>query len=38
VSSIATRILEMRPEGVVDFSGNYEDYLSSQGIGLKKAG
>jgi ATPase subunit of ABC transporter with duplicated ATPase domains len=38
VSSIATRILEMRPDGVVDFSGNYEDYLSSQGIGLKKAG
>jgi len=38
VSSIATRILEMKPDGVVDFSGNYEDYLSSQGIGLKKAG
>jgi ATPase subunit of ABC transporter with duplicated ATPase domains len=38
VSSIATRILEMKPDGVVDFSGNYEDYLSSQRDGLKKAG
>ena len=33
VSSIATRILEIKPDGIVDFSGNYEDYLTSQGVG-----
>ncbi len=32
VSSLATRILEMTPEGIVDFSGSYDDYLRSQGI------
>jgi ATPase subunit of ABC transporter with duplicated ATPase domains len=32
VSSLATRIVEMKSEGVVDFKGNYEDYLRSQGI------
>ncbi|VDZ65260.1 Uncharacterized ABC transporter ATP-binding protein YheS [Serratia odorifera] len=32
VSSLATRILEMTPNKVIDFSGNYEDYLRSQGI------
>ena len=32
VSSLATRILEMKPEGINDFKGNYEDYLRSQGI------
>ncbi len=32
VSSLATRILEMKPEGIVDFKGNYEEYLLSQGI------
>jgi ATPase subunit of ABC transporter with duplicated ATPase domains len=32
VSSLATRILEMRPEGIIDFKGNYEDYLQSQGV------
>ncbi len=30
VSSLATRIIELTPQGVVDFSGNYEDYLRSQ--------
>jgi len=30
VSSLATRIIELTPNGVVDFNGNYEDYLSSQ--------
>ncbi len=30
VSSLATRILEIRAEGIVDFHGNYEDYLASQ--------
>lgn len=32
VSSIATRILEIKPDGITDFSGNYEDYLASQGM------
>ena len=32
VSSLATRILEVKETGIVDFLGNYEDYLSSQGI------
>lgn len=32
VSSLATRILEITPERVIDFSGNYEDYLHSKGI------
>ena len=32
VSSIATRILEIRADGITDFTGNYEDYLISQGI------
>jgi ATPase subunit of ABC transporter with duplicated ATPase domains len=30
VSSLATRIIELTPAGIVDFSGNYEDYLNSQ--------
>jgi len=38
VSSLATRIIEMKPDGLVDYSGSYEDYLRSQDIGLKKAG
>lgn len=32
VSSLATRIIDMAPTGLVDFHGNYEDYLRSQGI------
>ncbi len=32
VSSLATRIIDMQPSGIVDFHGNYEDYLRSQGI------
>jgi ATPase subunit of ABC transporter with duplicated ATPase domains len=32
VSSLATRILEIRENEIVDFQGNYEDYLKSQGI------
>ncbi|MBE5250839.1 ABC-F family ATPase [Mixta mediterraneensis] len=32
VSSLATRVLEMKEDRVVDFTGNYEDYLRSQGI------
>jgi ATPase subunit of ABC transporter with duplicated ATPase domains len=32
VSSIATRILEIKPDGIIDYRGNYEDYLESQDI------
>jgi len=30
VSSLATRILDVRADGIIDYSGNYEDYLASQ--------
>ncbi|MEM7612006.1 MAG: ABC-F family ATPase [Pseudomonadota bacterium] len=30
VSSLATRIVEMTPSGIIDYSGNYEDYLRTQ--------
>ncbi|BAU49122.1 ABC transporter ATP-binding protein [Sulfurifustis variabilis] len=32
VSSLATRILELTPKGIVNFNGSYDDYLRSQGI------
>ncbi len=32
VSSLATRIFDMTPEGTVDFKGTYEEYLTSQGV------
>jgi ATPase subunit of ABC transporter with duplicated ATPase domains len=32
VSSLANRILEFTPEGIIDFSGNYEDYLRSRAL------
>ncbi len=32
VSSLATRVLEITPNKVIDFTGNYEDYLRSKGI------
>ena len=32
VSSLATRVIEITPERVVDFTGNYEDYLRTKGI------
>jgi ATPase subunit of ABC transporter with duplicated ATPase domains len=41
VSSLATRIIELTPAGVVNYNGNYEDYLHSQGVevpGLLPAG
>ncbi len=41
VSSLASRIIEFTPHGIVDFAGSYEDYLRSQENGrgaLKKAG
>ncbi len=30
VSSLATRILDMTPQGITDFGGSYEEYLISQ--------
>ncbi|WP_027857319.1 ABC-F family ATPase [Marinobacterium jannaschii] len=32
VSSLATRIIELTPTGIVDFRGSYDDYLRSQGV------
>ncbi|MGK5055629.1 ABC-F family ATPase [Janthinobacterium sp. LB3P112] len=32
VSSLANRIIEIKEDEVVDYRGNYEDYLKSQGI------
>lgn len=32
VTSLATRIIDMQPSGLVDFKGNYEDYLRSLGV------
>jgi ATPase subunit of ABC transporter with duplicated ATPase domains len=34
VASIATRIIELTPRGIIDFSGNYDDYLRSRGIAI----
>jgi ATPase subunit of ABC transporter with duplicated ATPase domains len=36
VSSLATRIIELSPGGIVDFHGTYEDYLRSQGMEQQK--
>ena len=33
ISSLATRVIDMTPEGIVDFKGSYDEYLRSQGIG-----
>ncbi len=30
VSSIATRILEIKSDRIIDFTGNYEEYLLTQ--------
>jgi ATPase subunit of ABC transporter with duplicated ATPase domains len=32
VSSLATRIIEMTPETIINFSGTYDEYLRSQGL------
>jgi ATPase subunit of ABC transporter with duplicated ATPase domains len=32
ISSLATRIIEITPDGVIDFKGSYDEYLRSQGI------
>jgi ATPase subunit of ABC transporter with duplicated ATPase domains len=34
VSSLATRIIELTPSGIIDFSGSYDDYLRSRGIAI----
>jgi len=34
VSSLATRIVEIKATGVIDFRGTYEDYLRSRGIAI----
>jgi len=31
VSSLATRIIELTPDGVIDYNGTYDEYLRSQG-------
>ena len=36
VSSLATRIIELSPGGIVDFHGTYEDYLRSQDVEQQK--
>jgi len=32
ISSVATRIIELTPEGIVDYHGTYEEYLNTQHI------
>jgi len=32
VASIATRIIELTEDGIVDYHGSYEEYLNSQGV------
>jgi ATPase subunit of ABC transporter with duplicated ATPase domains len=32
VSSLATRIIELTPQGIVNYGGSYDDYLRSQGM------
>jgi ATPase subunit of ABC transporter with duplicated ATPase domains len=34
VSSLATRIVEIKASGVIDFRGTYDDYLRSRGIAI----
>ena len=40
ISSLATRIIDITADGVIDFKGSYDEYLRSQGIeeqGLQRA-
>ena len=32
VASLATRILDIKPEGIVDFRGTYDEYLLASGV------
>jgi ATPase subunit of ABC transporter with duplicated ATPase domains len=34
VSSLATRIVEIKEKGLIDFRGTYDDYLRSRGIAI----
>ena len=34
VSSIATRVVEIKSTGIIDFRGSYDDYLRSRGIAI----
>ena len=34
VSSLATRVVELTPQGPVDFVGTYDDYLRSRGVAI----
>ena len=38
VSSLANRIVEITPNGIVDFHGTYDEYLKSQDIENLKTG
>ena len=38
VSSLATRVIEMTPNGIVDFGGSYDEYLDSQLMSEKDPG
>ncbi len=37
VSSLASRIIELTPSGIVDFHGSYEDYLRTQEVEQNKS-
>jgi ATPase subunit of ABC transporter with duplicated ATPase domains len=32
VSSLATRVIEIKKDKIIDFKGTYEEYLASQGV------
>jgi ATPase subunit of ABC transporter with duplicated ATPase domains len=32
VSSLATRIIEIKADKIIDFHGTYSEYLNSQGV------
>ena len=36
VSSLATRVIEIKDQEIIDFQGTYEEYISHQEIELKK--
>jgi ATPase subunit of ABC transporter with duplicated ATPase domains len=35
VSSLATRIIEMTPDGIIDYTGSYDEYLRAQTLNQK---
>jgi ATPase subunit of ABC transporter with duplicated ATPase domains len=35
VSSLATRVIEMTPDGIVDFKGSYDEYLRAEILNKK---